>query len=137
MKNSLMEDVALNAKILRNIVYIQFLLVGVLALVTAALIWVLYKHVRRWGLAWRYLETLRPDLEAARWAEVERTLFESHRQLIDDQLGRVRGDLDKLMISDCHPDDQVKCSSTFQCSDLPPPPTDEELRCLTGASKAT
>ena len=122
-----MEDSALNVKILRNVVYIQFVMIGSFTLLAAVLVWVLYRNVRRWGRARRYLETLRPDPEAVRWAKVERTLFESRRQLVDDQLGRVRGDLDKLLPSDGQPGNQRSIPSTFRCDDLPPPPTEEEL----------
>ena len=123
-----MEDAVLNARIWRNVVYIQFVMILGFASLTAVLIWILYKNVRRWGLARRYLESLRPDPEAARWAKVERTLFESRRQLIDDQLGRVRGDLDRLLVTTVPPCDHSQCISTFQRDDLPPPPTEAELK---------
>ena len=125
-----MEDTVLNARVWRNVVYIQFVMILVFASMTAVLIWMLYRNVRRWALARRYLESLRPDPEAVRWAKVERTLFESRRQLIDDQLGRVRGDLDRLLVTTVPPGGHSQCISTFQRDDLPPPPTEAELEQL-------
>ena len=119
-------------KILRNIVYIQFVFLGMLTLLVACLTWVLYKNARRWSAARRHIGTAsrvrRCEAAAERWADVERSLFESRRQIIDDQFRQIHDNIGKLSSAGQHRGNHISNVSTFHNNELPPPPTDEELQ---------
>ena len=119
-------------KILRNIVYIQFVFLVVLTLLIICLVWILQKNARRWRLARRHISTVsrirRCEAAADRWADVERTLFESRRQIIEDQFHQMQGEICKLSSARQHSGNHLSNVSTFHNDELPPPPTDEELQ---------
>ena len=125
-------SIGVDVKILRNVVYIQFAFLGAMVLLVICLIAALYKSTKQWSAARRYLSIRHRvrDCETAaeRWAEVEKTLFESRRQLIDDQFQQINANMCKLLPAAGRPPKRVQFASTFQGDEFPPPPTDDELK---------
>ena len=130
------DTIGVDVNILRNVVYIQFAFLGAMILLIIYLIAALYKNTKQWSAARRYLSVRHRvrDCETAaeRWAEVEKTLFESRRQLIDDQFQQINANMCKLLPAESRPLKQVRFASTFQSDEFPPPPTDDELKEIVG-----